>query len=55
MNAIIPLLLSTSILFFVLFILLVFGMSTKSHRARVKNDMKRIKSQISRDIPEAEW
>ncbi len=55
MNAVIPLLISTAVLFFVLFIVLVFALNTKTHRARVKSDMRRIKSQVNRDIPEAEW
>ena len=55
MNVIIPLLLSTAVLFFILFVVLVIGMSVKSRRARVKNDIRRIKSQVNRDMPEAEW
>lgn len=55
MNALITLLISTTLLFATLFILLVVAMTAKSRRAKVKSDIKRIKSQISRDIPEAEW
>jgi|GEM_PF-2279781 len=55
MNALITLLISTTLLFATLFILLVFALNTKTNRSRVRNDMRRIKSQISRDIPEAEW
>lgn len=55
MNILIPLLTSTAFLFFILFIMLVFALTARSHRARVKNDMRRIKSQVTRESPETEW
>jgi preprotein translocase subunit SecG len=55
MNMIIALLTSSTILLCIMFIVLVFALNTKTSRARVRKDMKRIKSQITNEMPEAEW
>lgn len=55
MELLIVLLVSTALSSFVLFIGLVYLLTHKRGRAQVKKDIKRIKSQVVRDMPEAEW